>query len=143
MDMASSITNCTHIAHVIRLAIYEPVGHTVIQSYNASAKFDCSSNYDSRGKQYPHKFIIFIQYKLQHKKPTRLKRINMFVTSTSIKFLLSTLLYLSVAENQLQEGMEGAFSELEEDRAGSLASRVLDFIIPVATVFAMGSQGPL
>ena len=67
----------------------------------------------------------------------------MFVTSTSIKFLLSTLLYLSVAENQLQEGVEGAFSELEEDRAGSLASRVLDFIISVATVFAMGSQGPL
>jgi len=53
----------------------------------------------------------------------------MFVTS--IKFLFSALLYLSVAENQLQEGGEGAFS------------RVLDFILPVATVFAMGSMGPL
>jgi len=66
---------------------------------------------------------------LQRNKPTRLKRINMFVTS--IKFLFSALLYLSVAENQLQEGGEGAFS------------RVLDFILPVATVFAMGSMGPL
>lgn len=51
---------------------------------------------------------------------------------------------------QLQEGGEGAFDiefslapELEEDTAGSSASRVLDFIMPVAMVFAMGSVGLL
>ncbi len=51
---------------------------------------------------------------------------------------------------QLQEGGEGAFDielslapELEEDTDGSSASRVLDFIMPVAMVFAMGSVGLL
>ena len=70
----------------------------VIQSYNASAKFDCSSNYDARGTNI---FILTnLSYSsniLQHNKPTRLKRINMFVTST--KYLLSALLLASVAEN--------------------------------------------
>jgi len=32
---------------------------------------------------------------------------------------------------------------LEEDTAGSSASRVLDFVMPVAMVFAMGSVGLL
>lgn len=51
---------------------------------------------------------------------------------------------------QLQEGGEGAFdiefslaAELEEDTAGSSASHVLDFIMPVAMVFAMGGVGLL
>jgi len=51
---------------------------------------------------------------------------------------------------QLQEGGEGEFDiefslapELEEDIDGSSASRVLDFIMPVAMVFAMGSVGLL
>ena len=48
---------------------------------------------------------------------------------------------------RLQEGGEGAFdiefslaAELEEDTAGSSASHVLDFIMPVAMVFAMGGR---
>ena len=83
-----------HIAHVIRLAVHDHghVGHTMpVRSLVVLPITILAAN---------NIFILTnLSYSsniLQHHKPTRLKRTNMFVTSTT--YLLSALLLASVAE---------------------------------------------
>ena len=83
---------------MIRLAVHDHVGHTMpVRSLVVLPITILPITILAANNMFILTKLSYSSNILQHNKPTRLKRINMFVTST--KYLLSALLLASVAEN--------------------------------------------